>query len=37
VPGVADNQWRWRLGNTMLTPAVAHKLKELTELSDRNH
>ena len=36
VPGIAEKQWRWRLGSEMLKPAVAHKLKELTELSDRN-
>jgi 4-alpha-glucanotransferase len=36
VPGQAQNQWRWRLDDDMLKPAVAHHLKELTELSDRN-
>lgn len=36
TPGVAEHQWRWRLGNSLLTPAVAHQLKELVELSDRN-
>ena len=35
VPGVAENQWRWRLRDGVLKPAVAHRLKELTELSDR--
>jgi 4-alpha-glucanotransferase len=35
VPGVAEKQWRWRLDEGTLTPAVAKKLKELTDLSDR--
>jgi 4-alpha-glucanotransferase len=37
VPGVADGQWRWRLKDGALTDAAARKLKELTELADRNH
>jgi 4-alpha-glucanotransferase len=36
VPGQAQNQWRWRLADGMLKPKIAHQLKELTELSDRN-
>jgi 4-alpha-glucanotransferase len=35
VPGVAENQWRWRLKGGALRPAIARRLKELTELSDR--
>jgi 4-alpha-glucanotransferase len=35
VPGVAENNWRWRLKDGQLTPKDAHRLKELVELSDR--
>jgi len=36
TPGVAENNWRWRMRAGALTPAVAAKLKGLTELSDRD-
>ena len=39
TPGVAENNWRWRMrggGRGALTPAIAEKLKGLTELSDRD-
>jgi 4-alpha-glucanotransferase len=35
VPGVAENNWRWRLKDGQLSPPHAHRLKELVELSDR--
>jgi 4-alpha-glucanotransferase len=35
VPGEAENQWRWRLRAGALTRESAKRLKELTELSDR--
>ena len=36
TPGVAENNWRWRMRRGVLTPAIAEKLKGLTELSDRD-
>jgi 4-alpha-glucanotransferase len=36
VPGVAQGQWRWRLREGALTEAVARRLREMAELSDRN-
>jgi len=36
VPGIAENNWRWRMRDGALTPAIAEKLKGLTELSDRD-
>jgi 4-alpha-glucanotransferase len=35
VPGVAENNWRWRMRDGVLTPAIAKRLRGLTELSDR--
>ena len=35
TPGVAENNWRWRMRDGALTPAIAARLKGLTELSDR--
>jgi 4-alpha-glucanotransferase len=35
VPGIEANNWRWRMRDGALTPAIAKKLKGLTELSDR--
>ncbi|MEA2708888.1 MAG: 4-alpha-glucanotransferase [Phycisphaerales bacterium] len=35
VPGIAENNWRWRMSDRALTPALAATLKGLTELSDR--
>jgi 4-alpha-glucanotransferase len=36
TPGVEANNWRWRMRPGALTPAIAAKLKGLTELSDRD-
>ena len=36
TPGVAENNWRWRMRGGALTPAIARKLKGLTELADRD-
>jgi 4-alpha-glucanotransferase len=36
VPGIAENNWRWRMRDRALTPAVAKKLKGLTKLADRD-
>jgi len=36
TPGVAANNWRWRMRGGALTPAIARKLKGLTELADRD-
>jgi 4-alpha-glucanotransferase len=36
TPGVEANNWRWRMRAGALTPAIAEKLKGLTELSDRD-
>ncbi len=35
VPGVAENNWRWRFGERDLTPAIARRLRELADISDR--
>ena len=35
IPGVADGQWRWRLGAGALTDSAARNLAELVELSGR--
>ena len=35
VPGVAENNWRWRFDDGDLTPSLAMKLKEFSALSDR--
>jgi 4-alpha-glucanotransferase len=36
TPGLAKNQWRWRLRDGQLTPAIARQLKQFVELSDRD-
>jgi 4-alpha-glucanotransferase len=36
IPGVAENNWTWRLRAGQLTPQVAQRLKELVALSDRS-
>jgi 4-alpha-glucanotransferase len=36
VPGVAENNWRWRLRERDLTPDIAEKLREFTVISDRS-
>jgi 4-alpha-glucanotransferase len=35
TPGVAQQQWRWRMREGALTPPLANRLKELTQLFDR--
>src|SRR5207249_3753483 len=34
VPGVAENNWRWRFHDRDLEPSIAHQMKELVTLSD---
>jgi 4-alpha-glucanotransferase len=36
IPGVVENNWRWRFSDRDLKTSIAHKLKELTILSDRS-
>jgi 4-alpha-glucanotransferase len=36
TPGVEAHNWRWRMRAGALTPALARRLKGLTELSDRD-
>jgi 4-alpha-glucanotransferase len=36
VPGVAENNWRWRMRAGALTPQLAERLRGLTELADRD-
>lgn len=35
VPSVNDGNWRWRFQESMLTDALARKLADLTDVSDR--
>jgi 4-alpha-glucanotransferase len=35
VPGVAEEQWQWRLDASLLTPCSARRLREMTESAGR--
>ena len=35
APGSAGASWRWQMSSGALTPALARKLREVTEEADR--